>query len=487
MTRGRRDVGGFRRRGAFTLIEALVSVAILAGLVVMLAAVFRQSSRLSRQARSGAAAYQAARQVFEAIGRDLAGVTRDGFLFIRTQELAYSSKNPRSGLILHYDEEGFPVRLNKGRMDMMAMVTSGLHTSAVDAERSANFARVIWAQTERASGNNLDAVAETPKFCGVHLVLARHQTLMLPDGHSPDAENDSYSGSNRGADFYNLALSDLTRHFGPAMGIGGQDRLPDVIENFGLFSSNGGVLKNELAPYRLASKVLRHGRDGPGRSGESPAEPGAGDLTGRQVDIEEHIPSDFFNKWSYGGKIQSQHERNDVIRGHERPKIFGPADYHRIAAFGVASFQIDWTDGRRSVTSDANGNTVPQKMEFYPEKPFGGTLSLSLMGPGTMRAYCWNALSPTSIRDTALRKAFGGVTYTTRYQDWNSNLPANWREITRYTQNMFNGRCSNGGGPLGRIGWPWPRAIRVRLLIYDGTADPPVGYRFQQIFHVLTQ
>ena len=89
-------IGGMGRgRGAFTLIEALVSIAILAGLVVMLAAMFRQSSRLSRQARSGAAAYQAARQVFEAIGRDLAGVTRDGFLFIRTQELAYSSKEPR--------------------------------------------------------------------------------------------------------------------------------------------------------------------------------------------------------------------------------------------------------------------------------------------------------------------------------------------------------------------------------------------------------
>jgi type II secretory pathway pseudopilin PulG len=475
------------RRAAFTLVEAMVSIAILAGLVLMLAAMFHQSSRLSREARGGAAAFQAARQVFETIGRDLAGVTRDGFLFLRTQELEYSSKNPNSGLILYYDEEGTPVRMNKGRMDMMVMVTSGNHTSAVDAARSANLARVIWAQTERASGNNLSAAQTERKFWGLNYVLARHQTLMMPDGQSPDLGNGAYGGSNRGPDYYNMSMSDLTRLFGPAMGIGGEQGLPNVTENFGLFSGNGGVLKHELAPYRLASKVLRVGRDGLGLRGEPPGGEGGGDLTRYQVDIEKQIPADFFTTWNYNGTIQSQYNRDEVIRGHERPKIFGPEDYHRIAAFGVAAFQVDWSDGRRKVVTDGNGNSAPQDIDFYPETGFGATLSLSLMGPGELRMYCWNGLSPTSIRDTALRKAFGGVTYETRYQDWNSDLPGNWREITHYTQNMFNGECSNGGGALGRIGWPWPRAIRVRMILFDTASDPPVGYRFEQVFHLLTQ
>jgi type II secretory pathway pseudopilin PulG len=476
-------------RRAFTLIEALVSVSILAGLILMLAAIFRQSSQLAREARAGAAAYQTARQVFETLGRDLAGVTRDGFLFLRCEQLDLSSSNPRSGLILYYDATGKPVRINKGRFDMMAMATSGYYTSAADAARTANYARVIWGQTERASGNNLADIADTPKCWGTNLVLARHQTLMMPDGRSPDVANGGYGGSSRGPDYFNMGLSDLTRFFGPAMGIGGEKpQLPDVIENFGLFSSNGGEYKNELAPYRLSSKVFRLGRDGPGESGEAAGAEGGGDLTREQVNVEQSIDPNFFSGPSWNIQIDSAHLRDDVIRGQERPKIFGPKDYHRLAAFGVGCFQIDWTDGRRK-TSTVNGEQVPGDLLFYPATSFGGTLNTALIGPGTKWMYCWNGLSPTSIRDTGMRKAFGGVTYTTIYQYWNGdyNPPANWREYSQYTQNMFGGQCSNGGGSLGRIGWPWPRALRVRMILYDSTSDPPVGYEFQQISHLLTQ
>ena len=44
-----------------------------------------------------------------------------------------------------------------------------------------------------------------------------------------------------------------------------------------------------------------------------------------------------------------------------------------------------------------------------------------------------------------------------------------------------------GGGGLGDGGWPWPRAVRVRLLMIDSAEDPPVAYQFEQIYHVLTQ
>jgi type II secretory pathway component PulJ len=486
----------------FTLIEALVSIAILAGLILMLATIFRQASMLTRQARGGAAAFQAARQILEAIGRDMSGLTRDGFLFIRTQEMEISS-DAYSGLILYYDEEGNPVRIDKGRFDVLVMTVAGYHTSAVDASRSANFARVIWAQTERASGNDLAVVQTTPKYWGVNQVLARHQTLMLPDERSSDLSNDSYrshGGSNRGPDVFNMSVTDLTRFFGPAMGLGGAGNerdwrggnrgthLPADPFSSGLFSTNNGEGKQELAPYRLASKVWRFGRNGPGLAGENPGSEGSGDLTQGQVDSEQLVPADFVSDGpTYNPQIPAQHARNDSIRGHERPRVFGPKDYHRIAAFGVAGFQVDWTDGRR-LAEQTSGEWEGTRLQFYPsDTELGGTLELALMGPGVTRSFCWNSLSPTCIRDSALRKAFAGTTYAQKWQHYSSNLPGNWMAIDSHTQYMFSQYCSSGGGRLGNQGWPWPRAIRVRLLIYDTTQEEPIGYQFEQIFHILVQ
>ena len=488
-----------RTGSAFTLVEALVSIAIMAGMILMLATIFRQSAKLTSSVRGGAAAQQAARQIFEAIGRDLAGVTRDGFLFIRTQQLEFKSGSQPSGLILFYDTDGAMSRVNGGRMDVMVMTVAGYHTSAVDAARAANFARVIWAQTERASGNNLDSIADTPKFWAINQVLARHQTLMLPDDLSADLSNSSYAsngGKNRGPDSFNMAVSDLTRFFGAAMGAGGPnehkwgDRIQLPIDSYscGLFSTNSSEGKQELAPYRWASKVWRFGRSGRGPDGESPGREGAGDLTMGQINSDYSVPNGFLGdgpKWA--PRITGSYLRDDCIRGHERPRIYGPKDYHRLAAFGVGSLQVDFSDGRRVAVKNSSGEWVGTKLQFYPgETEIGGTMNLALMGPGETRSYCWNSLSPTCIRDSGLRKSFQGTTYSRRYQSY-STKPDNWLDINRHTQNMFEQYCSSGGGRLGNQGWPWPRAIRIRLLIYDVTQSPPVGYQFEQIFHMMVQ
>ena len=139
---------------------------------------------------------------------------------------------------------------------------------------------------------------------------------------------------------------------------------------------------------------------------------------------------------------------------------------------------------------DADGNWVGTRLQFYPEQPIGGYLDIELMGPGRKRTYCWNSHSPTSIRNTSLRKSFGGVTGSLPYRSGYSsaNWPSEWLNMSWYSQNMFGGSVSSvGGGYLGTEGWPWPRAIRVRLLIYDTTQDPPIGYEFEQIFHMLVQ
>jgi type II secretory pathway pseudopilin PulG len=480
-----------KRRCAFTLVEALISVAILAGMVLMLAVVFRQSSQVARRTRAGAAVLQAARQIFDAIGRDLAGVTRDGFLFIRTQELKIDSDDSYSGLLLYYDQDRNGRRLNKGRLDVMVLSTAGYHTSAVDADKTANFARVIWAQSERVNGNNLRTARDTPKFWGINQVLVRHQTLMLPDEASCDASNGDYAsggGRNRGPDCYNMALSDLTRFFGPAMGHGSETNLPTLIDSFGMFSTFYGDGSQELTPFRLSSKVWRFGRSGRGPDGEAPGTEGAGDLEPHQVDIEQTVPRRFLTE-SYAPQIQRRHVRHECTRGHERPKVFGPKDYHRIAAFGVASFQVDWSDGRRVAVKDSDGDYVGTRLQLYPESRLGNysRLYIELMGPGEKRTYCWNKQSPASIRRTGIKRAFGGVNYSMRYYDWYSSKPGNWADISWLTQNIFGGGTSMGGGGLGDGGWPWPRAIRIRLLMVDSGEDPPVAYQFEQVYHVLTQ
>ena len=511
-----RTAASSRRSAAFTLVEALISVAIMAAMILALATVFRQSSQLARQARGGSAAFQAARQVFEAIGRDLAGVTREGFLFIRTQELDLSALGGPSGLILYYDEDGNAVRINKGRMDVMVMATAGYQISAADMAKQGNFARVIWAQSERASGNNLApndrrhymgvpqyqaGVASEPKLWAINQVLCRHQTIMLPDHHSSDLSNADYAvvegAKNRGADFFNMSVADLTRFFGPAMGSGGEVNLPTVSSSFGLFSSHGGEAYNEMMPFRLASKAWRLGRSG----GDSPGSEGSGDLT--EVQVNPTVPPGFI----VDGAIVERLARRSYVRGHERPKIFGPKDYHRIAAFGVAGFQVDFSDGRRA-EEDADGKRA---LLFYPDQlALSSPVYTEVMGPGVRREvpgeegvfyttgekrmYCWNSLSPTSIRDTSLRVAFGGTTYRTRYSSkvWEGDVqvprtePADWRKFNLYTQNMFNSRAAYGD-KLGDAGWPWPRAIRVRLLIFDASQEQPIDYRFEQIFHMLVQ
>jgi type II secretory pathway component PulJ len=474
-----------RRRGTpvgFTLIEALVSIAILAGLLVMLAMVFRQCTQVTRAVIGGARVHQVARQVFEQAGRDLSGLTRDGFLFLRTQELDITSE-PLSGLMLFFDEDGTPSRLDGGRTDVMVLTVAGYHSSATDASKNANFARVIWSQSERVSGNNLAAVQDEPKSWAIHQVLARHQVLMLPDEWSCDLGNTDYrnaGGQFRGPDCFNMGVSDLTRFFGPAMGSGGEAGNLDLTGDnangsYGLFSQHWCDGREELTPFRKAAKVWRFGRDATGPNGEPPGTAGAGDLTAEQVDIDLDVPADFLtatNTWL--PKVDAKYYRSKWIRGHERPRIFGSADYHRIVGYGVASFQVDWSDGRR----DATGRLV-----FYPETAAGTTMDLDLLGPGQKRAYCWNALSPTSVRDTGLRMSFGAGFGDMKYAN---DLTADRVLTNWYTENAWGGYGA-GSGSMGNAGWPWPRALRVRLLIYDTLQDPPIGYRFEMVYHLLVQ
>ena len=62
-------------RGGFTLLEVLVSIAILAMLMVLVAAIFNSSSRLWKSAETKVSAFQSARAAVETISRRLGQAT----------------------------------------------------------------------------------------------------------------------------------------------------------------------------------------------------------------------------------------------------------------------------------------------------------------------------------------------------------------------------------------------------------------------------
>ena len=72
------------------------SIAIAAAMILMLAAIFRQVSSLQRRTSTRASAGRVARQVFDQIARDLSGLSRRGFLMIRTQSSRgkYNTSDP---------------------------------------------------------------------------------------------------------------------------------------------------------------------------------------------------------------------------------------------------------------------------------------------------------------------------------------------------------------------------------------------------------
>lgn len=486
---------------AFTLIEALVSIAIAAGLILMLATIFRQTSALQRQASAGARASQVARTVYDMIGRDLMGLSREGALMVRCQA-ADGRYDDRDHIIVGFDGEGDPIRLDGARTDMLVMLTSGYETSATNNERVSNFARVIWSQTERINGVDLDAnigghtdeayLREHPKFWGANQVLSRHQTLCIPDPLSSDSSWSSYKAdlpgsswsakkayNNRGPDYYNLSLNDVTRWFDDAM-VGSDKYGYAAISPF-LFGTTWASWMNELQSPRYASKITRVGRDGSNEDGqisESDADrKGGGDLTRHMVDSDEEIsPSEVhFSSWP----LELTDKTCIAYHGYERPRVYGPEDYHRIAAFGVAAFQVDWADGRYQ-TVDGE-----RQWAFYPTdgcRPQNSNLGASgsynlLGGPGPTQTYAWNYYSPTTVRESlVLKPGRGGICHydpeRTEYGQW---VYWAWRLDTA------------GAFPYGIDAWCWPKALRVRIVLVRMDADQCIPFVFERVFYLNVQ
>jgi hypothetical protein len=252
----------------------------------------------------------------------------------------------------------------------------------------------------------------------------------------------------------------------------------------------------DLMPWRTASKVFRLGRDGPGIDGESAGHEGAGDLTAGMVNQEPpniltdgRFPTEKYrgSSWSYnyasGGysTVYSDGTYNNCTsagwRGHERPRIYGPKDYHRLMAFGVPVFQIDWTDGRRD--QDRRLIYSPEYMPWtnvsIPAMHTNGDLERCYQwkfGPGPPIDYCWNFHSPEHVRNMNL-KITRGVSPEAHVGPQNGPDCGPWGQ--------------GGSDYYGMSGWARPKALRVRLMIADPSTDPPQAYEFSETYTLLAQ
>jgi type II secretory pathway pseudopilin PulG len=487
----------------FTLIEALVSISIAAGLMLMLATIFRQASQVQRQVSAAARAGQVARTVFDQVGRDLMGLSREGLLMIRAQGMA-GRFDERDHLILGFDSEGEPLMLDAARTDMLVMLTSGYLTSATNSDRVSNFARVIWSQTERIEGVDLDKnlggqtdeafLQAHPKFWGANQVLARHQTLCIPDPYSSTSSWASYlddlpGGSwsaksaynNRGPDYFNMGIPDVVRYFDDAM-IGCDKYGWEPISPF-LFGTRWTSWSNELQPFRYAGKVFRIGRSGSNEAGTlgdatTPRE-GGGDLSSAMVDSEDQLAASDINYY-YGYPLGIYDQTNGSFRGYERPRVYGPGDYHRIAAYGVASFQVDWSDGRR-MPDGAGG----RQWAFYPvdgcrvnnTNPRDGYSYNYLGGPGVAQTYAWGYFSPTTARESlVLKQGVGGVClYDPDKTDFGPYVFYAWR------------LGQSGSFPYGVDAWPWPKALRIRIILVGLEGGATTSFVFERVFFLNIQ
>jgi hypothetical protein len=224
---------------------------------------------------------------------------------------------------------------------------------------------------------------------------------------------------------------------------------------------------SDLQPWQPASKIFRLGRNGPGIHGEAAGSPGAGDLTRSMIDCEP--PWHLLDSDPYPSYTDTDMGADPTTYrghyGHQRTRIYGPADYHRILAFGVPVFQVDWSDGRRK-----DGKLVFYPGDCRPSNQYGWDAWSHYWkrGPGEICMFAWNSFSPEQVRAAYIR----GSKQTANYASY-SNLPYS--------------ASTSGCRDIGRTGWPWPKALRLRIVLLDLGADPPMGYQFSQVFTLLAQ
>jgi hypothetical protein len=278
-----------------------------------------------------------------------------------------------------------------------------------------------------------------------------------------------------------MGVPDLVRYFDDAM-VGSEKYGYMPISPF-LFGRRWNKWSNELHPFRFAVKVTRFGRSGSDEDGElgdnveGPDRVGGGDLSLEQVDSDEDLIRKKIDYY-YGYLYDVRDKKNDSFRGYERPRVYGPDDYHRIAAFGVASFQVDWTDGRRKPDEDGRqwAYYPPDGCQVQNTNPGEGSYN-RLGGPGPSCTYCWNYFAPTTVRESmVLKHGRGGVClYEPEKSTWGPYVQYAWR------------LGQSGSFPYGADAWPWPKALRIRITMAALEDDQPVAYAFERVFYLNVQ
>jgi prepilin-type N-terminal cleavage/methylation domain-containing protein len=165
------------RHSGFTLVEMIVAATVMAAVMMGLVQVFRMTTSAVSEANDALEAYQQARGVFSALSRDLAGVTKDGYLRISIVDQAGRADGEGGGAY---------------SSDLLVFTTTGICGGVVDGVSSnwvAAAAEVVYTSNTRVSGGGW---LEFPWDGDAHSVrkgvLSRQAYLIYPEAAPGSAD-----------------------------------------------------------------------------------------------------------------------------------------------------------------------------------------------------------------------------------------------------------------------------------------------------------
>ena len=451
-------------RPGFTMIELMVSMAVVIIVMTIVAASLSTLRRLTAATTAQSEAGQVARTLFDQIESDVRSLSRNGLLYMRKEEsaspLSFSGMSTTRNLLVQ-KVEGSTQTIRLGRTDWLVIVGSGQFVSQSDADGgrfaglTSNTARVIYAHSNRTMGNLRDDWTENPGYWSTNWTLVRQQTLLAPlmdlwdrnfDGQPDFPDGDGSGQRGRGfkpvrGDVANISLADLLSYHWTATydgGINGRNDSQVFVTRFD-FSDE----KPEVALFRVK-------RD---------------DLTEAQIrdrnpsDNEASINADGFY-WMRRYTAGSNTRR--LIEGYQRPRILpeagpdgvvgtdddGPSTMiGRVAAQRCPHFRVEWTMGE----TNELGELVWEDQRLNAP---GGQAGEGYAAVDMTRRPIWNLY-------------WHGSPPTARLQS---------RNVGDY------GTGANSNDILQGVEWQrWPRAIRIQVIIVDGNGRDPIGFFYERI------
>lgn len=166
---------------AFTTIELIVAVTLLAIVMVISGTIFKIAVDAQRKAGATAEITRNFRAITDQINRDFDGLVKDGFLVIRNEEETGGTFYVNS----QYENQNEPITYNP-RRDSIIFFAIGDHQSMRNRDQKSNTSIVYY-------GYEKDVLEGNEAYC-TDWAIARGSLLLLPEESAPtNPENEGYT------------------------------------------------------------------------------------------------------------------------------------------------------------------------------------------------------------------------------------------------------------------------------------------------------